>query len=312
MSKKNRTHEQFMEKFYEKNSNANNIEILEEYVGCKIPIKCKCKICGYMWLPTPSNLLQNTKCPICSRKKMGDNKRKTHKQFIKEFYEKNSNAENIEILEEYKGSNIKIKCKCKIDKYEWYVTPHDLLEGYGCAKCNGNAKKTHKEFLNELKQTHPNIEVLEEYKGALKKIKFKCKIDGYIWETTPNSLLNNNNGCPKCNMSKGEKRIVQYFENNNIEYIWQFFSNDLIGVNGGFLLYDFYLPKYDLLIEYQGNYHDGTVNKKIQSDEKFNRQQEHDKRKKEYANNNNIQLLEIWYWDFDNIEEILDKILKLK
>lgn len=237
-------------------------------------------------------------------------KNRTHEQFMEKFYEKNSNAENIEILEEYKGSNIKIKCKCKIDKYEWYVTPHDLLEGYGCAKCNGNAKKTHKEFLNELKQTHPNIEVLEEYKGALKKIKFKCKIDKYIWETTPSSLLNNNNGCPKCNMSKGEKRIIQYFEDNNIEYIWQKLFNNLIGINNGSLSYDFYLPKYNLLIEYQGQYHDHSVPN--QTDFKFAIQQEHDKRKREYAKENNIQLLEIWYWDFNNIEEILDKILKEK
>lgn len=39
----------------------------------------------------------------------------------------------------------------------------------------------------------------------------------------------------------------------------------------------------------------------------FDKQKEHDKRKKEYARNNNIDLLEIWYWDFDNIEEILNK-----
>ena len=77
------------------------------------------------------------------------------------------------------------------------------------------------------------------------------------------------------------------------------------------LSYDFYLPKYNLLIEYQGNYHDGTVNKEVQSDEKFNRQQEHDKRKREYAKKNNIKLLEIWYWDFDNIEGILKRELNL-
>jgi hypothetical protein len=41
------------------------------------------------------------------------------------------------------------------------------------------------------------------------------------------------------------------------------------------------------------------------------RQQEHDKRKKEYAQQNNINLLEIWYWDFDNIEQILNNELKL-
>ena len=39
----------------------------------------------------------------------------------------------------------------------------------------------------------------------------------------------------------------------------------------------------------------------------FEYQQEHDRRKKEYAQKNNIKFLEIWYWDIDKIEEILNK-----
>lgn len=32
--------------------------------------------------------------------------------------------------------------------------------------------------------------------------------------------------------------------------------------------------------------------------------------KRQYAKAHNIKLLEIWYWDFDNIEEILNKNIK--
>ena len=39
--------------------------------------------------------------------------------------------------------------------------------------------------------------------------------------------------------------------------------------------------------------------------------EKHDKRKREYAKDHNIKLLEIWYWDYDNIEEILNKELDL-
>lgn len=44
----------------------------------------------------------------------------------------------------------------------------------------------------------------------------------------------------------------------------------------------------------------------------FERQLEHDKRKREYAKQHNIKLLEIWYYDIDNIENILVKELNLK
>lgn len=36
-----------------------------------------------------------------------------------------------------------------------------------------------------------------------------------------------------------------------------------------------------------------------------NKQVYHDKRKRNYAQEYNIKLLEIWYYDFENIEEIL-------
>ncbi len=83
----------------------------------------------------------------------------------------------------------------------------------------------------------------------------------------------------------------------------------LIGTRGGNLSYDFYLPDYNLLIEYQGEYHDGNV--QYQTQEEFENQQEHDRRKREYAKENNIGLLEIWYYDFDNIEEILKNELNI-
>ncbi len=75
----------------------------------------------------------------------------------------------------------------------------------------------------------------------------------------------------------------------------------------GNLSYDFYLPNYNLLIEYQGEQHEKYTLVFHTSKEDFNKQQEHDKRKKDYAKENEIELLEIWYWDFDNIEEILNK-----
>lgn len=70
------------------------------------------------------------------------------------------------------------------------------------------------------------------------------------------------------------------------------------------------MPKYNLLIEYQGEQHEHPV-KHFGGKEQFKRQQEHDKRKRDYAKEHNIELLEIWYWDFNNIEQILNKKLNI-
>ena len=73
----------------------------------------------------------------------------------------------------------------------------------------------------------------------------------------------------------------------------------------------FYLPDYNLLIEYDGRQHfeiseyfggyEGFINTKIR-----------DTIKNIYCRNNNIDLLRIPYWEFDNIENILIDKLNLK
>jgi hypothetical protein len=115
--------------------------------------------------------------------------------------------------------------------------------------------------------------------------------------------------CPKCQWYKGEERIKEYLIINKILYEEQKKFDGLVGLGNGSLRYDFYLSQYNLLIEYQGNFHDGSVPN--QTKENFAYQQEHDRRKREYAKEHSINLLEIWYWDFGNIEEILNKELKI-
>ena len=304
MGRKPLTHEEFMEKFYVKNKNAENIEILGEYINNRTKIKCKCKIDGYEWEVKPNDLLNNHGCPKCSGKMQ-----LTHEEFVNRMRKINS---DIEILGEYKGIHKKIKCKCKIDGYEWEATPHNLLNDTGCPKCYGNTKKTTEEFINELKEINSNIEILGEYKSAVTKIKCKCKIDGYEWYATPNSLLRSY-GCPKCSESKGEKRVAKYLDNKNIEYERQYKFNDCRSKDR--LPVDFYIPNLNMAIEYDGEDHYMIILRGGKNDtyeRAFNRfvgTKVRDTIKTIYCKENNIKLIRIPYWDFDNIEKILEKEL---
>ena len=146
--------------------------------------------------------------------------------------------------------------------------------------------------------------------GNIFKVNIICDICGGEYSVYPNHFISHGSRCPNCSKSKGEKKIVKILDNYNIEYIPQKSFDGLIGVGYGLLSYDFYLYEhYNLLIEYQGEFHDGTA--KMQTEEEYNIQQEHDRRKRQYAKDNNIKLLEIWYWDFENIENILARELKL-
>ena len=57
-------------------------------------------------------------------------------------------------------------------------------------------KKTHTEFIEELKIVNPEIIVIGKYIGALTKIEVQHTC-GYKWSSIPSNLLKGNS-CPKC------------------------------------------------------------------------------------------------------------------
>jgi Probable Zinc-ribbon domain len=132
----------------------------------------------------------------------------------------------------------------------------------------------------------------------------KCKNE---WSTPIYSRTITKSGCSVCSESKGEKRIRRWLESQSISFTHQKTFKYLYGVGGFPLSYDFYIPIENMLIEYQGQFHDGSVSH--QTKEEYSIQLEHDKRKRLYAKLNNITLLEIWYQDFKNIEFILKEAL---
>ena len=110
-----------------------DVVILGEYKTTNTKIKCKCGVCGSEWDTRPTHLLEGHGCNQCITAKVGKLRAKTHEQFLNDLYKVNK---DIEVLTEYKNVKTKLKCKCKIDGYEWNPTPNDLLNGYGCAICS--------------------------------------------------------------------------------------------------------------------------------------------------------------------------------
>lgn len=293
-----KTHDEFVLEMKIKNP---EIEVCGKYINKREKVEVKCKVCGRTWLGRPGDLLKGTRCSECVVNK----RRKTHEDFVDEINKINP---NIEILSKYENYHSTIKCKCKVDGYVWFSNPANLINQHGCPKCAGKYNRTHDEFVSEIKSINPNIEILSEFINVKSKVKCRCKIDNHIWFATPNLLLRGT-GCKVCNESKGEKRITAYLKDKNILFEPQKSFNGLIGTKGGLLSYDFYIPEQNCLIEYQGEFHDGNIRGKNYKKDYLKTQQEHDKRKREYAKLHNINLIEIWYWDFDNIELILDKCL---
>lgn len=146
------------------------------------------------------------------------------------------------------------------------------------------------------------------------KYKFICEKCGDEFERSLDNLNQSDTGvvCRECNSSQLEIKTKDILVKYNINYNIQVEYNGLIGIKGGNLSYDFYLPSYNLLIECQGIQHEKFTKGLHKTEVDFKKQLEHDKRKREYAEKHNINLLEIWYYDIDNIENILIEKLQIK
>ena len=51
-------------------------------------------------------------------------------------------------------------------------------------------KKTHEEFVEEMKIVNPNIKIVSRYQSAQEKVMCNCLICDNDWPAKPNNLLN--------------------------------------------------------------------------------------------------------------------------
>lgn len=144
--------------------------------------------------------------------------------------------------------------------------------------------------------------------GKSNKYWFVCSECKYEWSARLTDRTIQGKGCPRCSKinSKGVKIIFKYLEDNNIAFVKEKKFDDCLDVSH--LRFDFYLPKFHLLIEYQGKQHYEVIESWGGESGLLDRQKK-DEIKRRYCLKNNIPLLEIPYWENKNIIKILDDIL---
>lgn len=129
-------------------------------------------------------------------------KKLTEEEYVKrldEFFP------NIKLIGHYVNHATKVLHRCLIHNCNWEIRPNNVLRGQGCYQCRidrlkQSVTKTHEQYVTELKEKNPSIEVIDTYIKATTNITHKCKICGHIWKVEPNSLLQGT-GCPVCSGS---------------------------------------------------------------------------------------------------------------
>ena len=183
-----------------------------------------------------------------------------------------------------------------------------------CPYCSNTYKGEHigkKLTLNEAQKRLDNYfdgeyEIIKEkYNGWSKKGMVRHTLCGKIFSVQPRDLLYHSH-CPCYTInSKGENEIEKVLKEFNINYERQKRLEEIKKAP-----FDFYLPDYNLLIEFQGRQHYEPVSK-FGGEKQFIVQQEIDKRKKEIAQKAGLELLEISYKDKSLIKDILVRRLSV-
>lgn len=212
--------------------------------------------------------------------------------------------------EDYINNTSKLKMICP-EGHKCEISWSNFQQGKRCRECaiKDKAKKQRIDFNIIQKAFEKECYILlskeEEYKNKDSKLLYLC--DKGHKNITNWSNFNSGCRCPKCNSPKGERKIIKYLESNNISFI-----HDKNIWNENDLRPDFYLPSYNLVIEFDGIQHFEPV-EHFGGEKNFQITQKRDRDKNEYCKKNNINILRIPYWEFDNIENIIcQEIEKLK
>ena len=287
----------------------------EEYktLNSHSKIKFKHNTCNTIFYKSLHGLLRDEKCPLCSK-----TKRKSI-QYYQMYLDNKFGKDIYEILStEYINSYNKIKIKHLKCNYEWDITPNLICDLKSCPNCKknnlinyANNKRNSYEYIKNYIENFKDYKLISKnYKNNKDKIKIKHLKCNKIYITKFNTFQNGCR-CPYCNQSKGETKIENWLIKNNYEYEKQYTFKDCKNIKE--LPFDFKLENDSdnkiILIEYDGVQHFEKA--WFDTEDDFINRQKRDEIKNKYCKQHcNIDLYRIKYTDFNNIENILETIIK--
>lgn len=251
-----------------------------------------------------ANHLSGSGCPKCKAEKHRVEKCLTTEEFITRAKIIHGNRYDYSNTI-YKTSREKVTIICR--EHGLFQQSAGLhMTGSNCTKCTGQFMNTDY-FIEKALKVHKGIYDYSKvkYLGNDKYVEIVCKEHG-VFTQTPHCHLRGG-GCPVCASSLGELKIYNLLTLKNIEFKPQKHFKGCVYKNT--LPFDFYIPPLELLIEFHGRQHYEYIEHFHKNIKGFEKRKLKDKIKKNYAEANH-KFLCIPYWDFQNIEEILENELK--
>jgi very-short-patch-repair endonuclease len=262
---------------------------LSNYIKSSIKVTIKCNKCKYVFNQTPNNhLSKKHQCPSCNGKV-----KFTKNKILERFSLKHGYQYDYTYFGEYldRFQVIDIICKKCNDCFKQTINDH--LKS-GCSNCAGNKPLSAEIILTRFNIVHGDLYDydMSNYINVKSKITVKCKKHG-DFKVAVRHLLNGV-GCSRCKSSSGELKISKLLVSLDIEFKEQHIFDSCRNIRP--LRFDFWLPDYNLCIEYDGVQHFSDC-KFFGGIDSYNKRLKNDEIKDNWCNEKGIRLLRIKYND---------------
>lgn len=219
---------------------------------------------------------------------------------------------NIEPDYQSYSKQMYFKCQCNCKDHTIVMVSGANLRGGNVKSCGCLAREKSRERLIQdlTNQEFGYLKVLfllDKERGKSATWHCLCKNCGNECDVTADHLRNGSTRSCGCLKSWGEASIRKVLQDNNIKYIKEKQFKNFTNEKNNCYRYDFYLPDYNRLIEFDGIQHFQYTDSGWNTKEHFEKTQKSDKIKNEYAFSHKIDIVRIPYWEKDKIT--LDMLL---
>lgn len=281
------------------------------YNGCLEDITIICKKHGDV-TQKPTSFFKNG-CRQCAIENANKKKLLGTENYIKKCINKFGNKYDYSKIN-YVNHKTLITIGC--NKHGYYdVSPTSFIQNGGCKFCSYELlhekfKHTKEEFVNKAIKIHGNKYNYDNviYYNNSTNVSIRCNIHGNF-DIPPNEHLKGT-GCPKCRVSKKEREIYNFLVSlgfiENKDFYRQYKFDECVNYKTHKKLpFDFYLPQYNLCIEFDGYQHYTYPNRFHKTFSKYIHAQLRDEFKNSFCFGNHINLLRLR--EKDNIVDSLKK-----
>jgi hypothetical protein len=264
---------------------------LVDYKKSSVKVKITCREHG-VFESTPNNHLRGMgNCPACAEISRANKRRYSTQEFIEKAKKVHGNRFDYSKTD-YVSCSTEIKIICP-KHGEFFQDPYVHLTGKGCRECSDEKHRSNQqEFLDKARKVHGDKYdySLVDYTITRAKIKIICIEHGMFEQTAANHLVGQ--GCPICLESQGEREIAIFLSSHQIEFEREKDFKNCRNIKP--LFFDFYLPKLNTCIEYDGMQHFFPIDY-FGGISVFEQTQKLNAIKNAYCNNNGIKLIRIPY-----------------